>query len=170
MPEAELSIGATDGIVNLACFEVGGHFYALDVSRVREIVRCQPVTPLPKSPALIEGVVDLRGRLVPVLGLGVTLGGTRVDESDPRARIAVVESDELVLGLRVDAAVDVLSVAETALEAAPQLATMAGYQALSAVVRRPDESPVLVLSLEDLVDSVQASGTAATPTAAGAEL
>ena len=57
----------TDGHVDLACFEVDGRTYALDVAQVREIVRCQPVTPLPKAPALIEGVINLRGTIVPVL-------------------------------------------------------------------------------------------------------
>ena len=51
--------------VTLGCFEVSGRTYAVDVTYVREVVRWQPVTPLPKAPALIEGVIDLRGAVVP---------------------------------------------------------------------------------------------------------
>ena len=65
--------------VRLACFEAGGQSYALDVALVREIVRSQPVTPLPNAPALIEGVAELRGGLVPVLDLSRVLGGEPVE-------------------------------------------------------------------------------------------
>ncbi len=59
--------------VTLGCFEVGGRVYALDVTYIREVVRWQRVTPLPKAPVLIEGVIDLRGAVVPVVDLGRAL-------------------------------------------------------------------------------------------------
>lgn len=142
--------------VDLACFEVHRNVYAIDVLQVREIVRWQEVTALPKAPGLIRGVIDLRGAVVPVVDLGSALGGSELVAS-PRARIVVLEVDGLVLGLRVDAAVDVLSVGGSALEAPPALATQAGYDAVRAVVRRADGPPVLVLSLEHLLESVYRS-------------
>ncbi len=142
--------------VDLACFEVHGNVYAIDVLQVREIVRWQEVTPLPKAPGLIRGVIDLRGSVVPVVDLGSALGASEIVAS-PRARIVILEVDGLVLGLRVDAAVDVLSVEGGALEAPPALATHAGYDAVRAVVRRAEGPPVLVLSLEHLLESVYRS-------------
>ncbi|MCH7599402.1 MAG: chemotaxis protein CheW, partial [Myxococcales bacterium] len=53
--------------ISLACFEARGQCYAFDVGLVREIVRPQEVTPLPNAPELIDGVVELRGGLVPLL-------------------------------------------------------------------------------------------------------
>jgi purine-binding chemotaxis protein CheW len=142
--------------VTLGCFEVDGRLYAIDIAQVREVIRWQPVTPLPKAPALIEGVIDLRGAMVPVVDLGRSLGGERV-EIGPRARIAVTEVDGLVVGLIVHAAVEVLAVEASALEDPPLLATQAGYDAARAVVRRPDAEPILVLSLEHLIESVYRS-------------
>ena len=72
MPDA-ISITSADSDVTLGCFEVGGRLIAIDVANVREVVRWQPVTPLPKSPTLIDGVVDLRDTLVPVVDLGQAL-------------------------------------------------------------------------------------------------
>jgi purine-binding chemotaxis protein CheW len=149
-----------DNRVTLGCFEVGGHTYALDVSQVREIVRWQPVTPLPNAPALIEGVVDLRGAVVPVVDLGRALGGAPV-ASGPRARIAVTEVDGLVMGLAVDAAVEVVSVDVAQLDDPPALATNTGYDMTRAVVRRPGEGPILVLSLEHVLEGVYRSALAA---------
>jgi purine-binding chemotaxis protein CheW len=141
---------------DLACFEVGGHVFALDVHQIREITRWHDVTPLPKAPRLIEGVIDLRARVIPIVDLGRALGGAPV-EPGPRARILVLEVDGLALGLRVDAAVDVLSLDGLAVEPPPSLAMQAGYEAVRAVVRRPGAAPVLVLSLEHLLESIYRS-------------
>ena len=142
--------------VTLGCFEVGGRVYALDVSQVREVVRWQPVTPLPNAPALIEGVVDLRGAVIPVVDMGRALGLEAV-KPGMRARIAVTESDGLVMGLAVDAALEVLPMDVTRMEDPPALATQTGYDATRAVVRRPNRDPILVLSLEHLLETVYRS-------------
>ena len=156
MAPADAAPQTGESQVDLACFEVHGNVYAVDVLQVREIVRWQDVTPLPKAPELIRGVIDLRGAVVPVVDLGLALGGEEVKVS-ARARIVVLEIDGLAMGLRVDAATDVLSVPSGSLESPPSLATHAGYEAVRAVVRRPGANPVLVLSLEDLLESVYRS-------------
>ena len=142
--------------VTLGCFEVGGRVYALDVTCLREVVRWQPVTPLPKAPSLIEGVIDLRGAVVPVVDLGRALGGDPV-KTGRRSRIAIAEVEGLVLGLAVDAAIEVLPVNVAAMEDPPGLATQAGYDTTRAVVRRADSDPILVLSLEHLLESIYRS-------------
>ena len=142
--------------VTLGCFEVGGRVYALDVTYIREVVRSQPVTPLPKAPTLIEGVIDLRGAVVPVVDLGRALGGEPA-KAGSRSRIAIAEIEGLVLGLAVDAAIEVLPVNATAMEDPPGLATQAGYDTTRAVVRRADAEPILVLSPEHLLESIYRS-------------
>lgn len=145
--------------VNLACFETEGRLYALDVSQVREIVRSQEVTPLPMAPKLIEGVIDLRGAVIPVIDLSRVLGGSRAEETT-QSRIVVLDCDGLVVGLFVAAATDVLSVDATRLEDVPELASQAGYDAVRHVVRRPDATPVMVLSLEHILENVYKSAIA----------
>jgi purine-binding chemotaxis protein CheW len=142
--------------VDLACFEAHGRVYGIDVLQIREIVRSQEVTPLPKAPDLIDGVIDLRGVVIPVIDLGYALCRERASESG-QSRIAILEVDGMVFGLRVDAAVDVISVEATDVEEPPALATHAGYETVRAVVRRAGAAPVLVLSLEHLLESVYRS-------------
>lgn len=146
----------TQNQVTLGCFEVAGRVVAIEVSHVREVVRWQPITPLPKAPSLIEGVIDLRGAVVPVVDLARALAGSNV-EVTKNARIAVTEIDGLVVGLGVDAAIEVLQVEVGAMEDPPPLATHAGYDAARAVVRRPDSEPIVVISLEHLLESVYRS-------------
>lgn len=146
----------TENRVTLGCFEVGGRVIALDVAHLREVVRWQPVTPLPNSPSLIEGVIDLRGAIVPVVDLGRALGGAGVTVSQ-QARIAVTVIDSLVVGFSVDAAVEVLQVDVDSMEDPPSLATHAGYDAARAVVRRADAEPIVVLSVEHLLECIYRS-------------
>ena len=142
--------------INLACFEVAGRHYALDVALVREIVRSQAITPLPDAPELIEGVVELRGGVVPVLDLGCALGGEHTEQSSS-SRLVVLEYDGIMIGLGVEAATDVLSLEAGFLEDLPELATQAGYDVVRAVVRRPDSPPVMVLSIESILEKVYRS-------------
>ena len=142
--------------VNLACFEVDGRVYALDVSQVREIVRYQEATPLPMAPSLIEGVIDLRGAVIPVIDLGRLLGGKPTEVTN-QARTVILDFDGLVVGLFVGAATDVLSLDVADLEDVPDLAAHTGYEAVRYVIRRSGEAPVMMLSLEHIVESVYRS-------------
>jgi purine-binding chemotaxis protein CheW len=157
--EAFHEVGHADNSIDLACVEVRGRLYGLEVAHIREIVRSQEVTPLPKAPVLIEGVIDLRGAVIPVIDLCRALHGTVASEG-PTTRVVVLEVDGMAIGLRVEAAVDVLSVDAGSVEAPPALATQAGYDAVRAVIRRPEGSPVLVLSLEHLLEGVYRSARA----------
>jgi purine-binding chemotaxis protein CheW len=150
----ERSVG--EGRVALACVELAGRRFAIDVRELREIVRAPDLTPLPGAPALIEGVVDLRGALLPVVDLGRALGLEPAGMGG--ARLAVVEVEGLRFALRVDAALDVLSLGAEALEAPPELARLAGCEGVRALARREGAPPLPVLRLERLLESVRRSG------------
>lgn len=142
--------------MELGVFEVGGQLLGIDVRQIREVVRPLPLTPLPGAPDPFEGLMDLRGAVFPVLDLGRALGLGPI-RPEARSRIAVVEADGLVLGLRVAAALDVLAVeAEEAADGDAALPLDASI--LTAVVRRPSGAPVLVLSLPHVVQNLPGAG------------
>ena len=152
MPEAALAMNEPS-TVNLTCFEVKEQLYAIEVEYVREIVRILEITPLPNAPSLIEGVIDLRGTVIPVMDLARVLNrGT--GSTGAHARIIVLEVDGLALGVWVDAATDVMTLDANRLEELPDLATRAGYDAVRHVVRRPNEAPIMILSVDRLVECV----------------
>jgi len=91
--------------------------------------------------------------------LGRTLTGTPCRQAGD-SRVAILDVDGLRLGVRVDAAVDVISVLGERLEPPPALATQAGYDAVKAVVRREGQAPVLVLSTDHLLECVYRSALA----------
>ena len=157
--QSSRSVAFGENHVTLGCFTVGGRTFAMDVGQLREVIRWQPVTPLPNAPRLIEGVIDLRGAVVPVVDLGRALGGDPV-EGDAGARIAITEVEGLVMGIVVEAAIEVRPVEVSALDDLPALATQTGYDLTRAIVRRSGAEPILVLSLEHLLESVYRSALA----------
>jgi purine-binding chemotaxis protein CheW len=152
--------------VNLACFEIATQLYAIEVEYIREIVRMMEITPLPKAPTLIEGVIDLRGAVIPVIDLVRALNKGRAAK-DMQARILVAEVDQLALGLWVDSATDVLTLDTRQMEDVPDLATQAGYDIVRQIVRRADGPPVMVLAVDRLVENIFRSALPAVDAAGG---
>jgi len=105
-------------LLQLLTFEVGGTPYALPVECVREIVRMRPITPVPRVPEDVRGVISLRGEIVQVVDLRCRLGLERVDPGRRSRVIVVHEGDGQVAGLLVDAVTEVLSVTDAALRPA----------------------------------------------------
>lgn len=108
-----------DLLRELLAFEVGDTCYAVSIERVREILRMRPITPVPRVPEVVRGVVSIRGEVVEVLDLRRRLGLPPL-ETDRRTRIVVVHGqDGRVTGLIVDRVREVLRVVEEAVLPAP---------------------------------------------------
>lgn len=146
--------------VDLACFEIAGQTYAVEIERVREILATPVVTRLPDAPAAIEGVIDLRGALIPVLDLAAFLAPASAPRTSGTRMFVVVVRDGLV-GFRVERATHVVRVARESLEAVPGLLREAGCDAVAAAVRRDQRPPIFLLDLGVLVERVVRAPAAA---------
>ncbi len=101
-------------------FRVGQRTFALPITVVQEIVRPPEITAVPQSDEHVEGVINLRGRIVPVIDLRRRFG-ERVGEKSRKNRILVVGVGGRLLGLLADAASEVLKIAESDIEPSPKL-------------------------------------------------
>ena len=97
-------------------FRIGNETYGVRIGAVREIVRVPEITAVPSAPDLIEGVINLRGKIIPVMDLRKRFGQTEVSH-DKKNRILVVELDNKLLGLIVNAASEVLKIPPSEIEA-----------------------------------------------------
>ncbi len=112
-------------IRRLLSFELAGASYAVPVERVREIVRMGPVTPIPRTPEDVRGVISLRGEMIELIDLGRRLGLGSIEPSR-RARIIVIKTgDGEVVGLLVDTVRAVLRVSAEEIQPATGSATRA---------------------------------------------
>jgi len=90
-------------------FRIGNETYGVRIAAVREIVRVPEITSVPSAPDLIEGVINLRGKIIPVMDLRKRFGQTEI-QNDKRNRILVVELNNKLVGLIVNAASEVLKI------------------------------------------------------------
>jgi purine-binding chemotaxis protein CheW len=106
-------------LVQLAAFCVGEETYAVDIMRVREVMRAVALTPVRQGPAAISGLLNLRGVLMPVMDLRQRFGLPPANNA--RRRIVVVIVAGRHVGLLVDGAIDVLRVQRKDLRPAPPM-------------------------------------------------
>ena len=106
--------------LQLVSFRLGGEEFGLDILRVQEIIRVRPLTRVPNSPDFIAGVMNLRGKIIPVVALRRRFGLEQVP-ADRQTRIVVVEVKGAVLGFIVDAVSEVLRIPPATIEPPPRL-------------------------------------------------
>lgn len=144
---------AVEAAEHLATFFLAKEEYGVDVRLVQEIIRVSEITQVPRAPEFIKGVINLRGRIIPVIDLKRKLGVGEVDVSARPARIVVVKLKDRQVGLLVDGASQVLRVPLTSIEAAPDEVSEIDSHAIRGVAKLTDRLIILmdlekVLSLE----------------------
>ncbi len=140
--------------VQLVVFGLGREEFAVEVTQVREIMRMEEITRMPKSPPFVEGIINLRGQIIAVVDLAKRLrleAGHRGDD----ARIIVVEAEEIKVGMIVDSVSEVLRIGAGAVEPSPALAADASAAYLQGVVKKENRLIILldltrVLSLQEM--------------------
>jgi purine-binding chemotaxis protein CheW len=96
--------------------------YAIAIHNIQEIVRIQIITRVPNTPKHVDGVINLRGTVVPVLNLHQLFGMAKQEETED-SRIAVIKVDNVLYGIIVDQASEVLHLSSGTIEAAPEVNT-----------------------------------------------
>lgn len=108
-----------DDLLQIVSFRVGSEEFGLDILRVQEIIRHQHLTRVPNSPDFVDGVINLRGQVIPVIALRKRFG-VELSPQDNQARIVVLEVQGMVLGFIVDSVPEVLRIPASAMVAPPR--------------------------------------------------
>jgi purine-binding chemotaxis protein CheW len=150
---------ATASEIQLVVFELGDERYGLDIATVYEIIRHQPITAVPQAPAFVEGVINLRGRIIPVVDLRDRFGMAAGDLTKA-TRIVVCEAAGTRVGLVVDGVSEVLMVSGDAIEATPDVAAGADAAYLRGIAKL-GERLIILLDLDGLFGDGAAAAIAA---------
>jgi len=97
-------------------FRIGNETFGVRIGSVREIVRVPEITAVPSAPETVEGVINLRGKIIPVMDLRKRFGQSDI-QPNKKNRILVVELENKLVGLIVNAASEVLKIAPSEIEA-----------------------------------------------------
>ncbi|MDO9557287.1 MAG: chemotaxis protein CheW [Coriobacteriia bacterium] len=146
-------------------FHLGTEEYGLPIERVQSIICYEQPTPVPHAPSGVEGVINLRGKVIPVIDLSMRLLGVPFTGAST-SRIVVAEGDSGLVGLAVDSASEVVSISMSEIRPAPEAALSADTaEAFEGVANYGDRLIILlqadkVLPRQEFVASTVQEGEA----------
>lgn len=138
-------------LLQLVSFILGQEEFGVDILRVHEINKMVKITHIPNSPSCVMGIINLRGKVIPIVDLRKRFGFPSVTY-DKNTRIIVVEISEMVIGFIVDAVKEVLRVHKDITEAPPSLVSGVDKQYILGIGKLKDRLLIL-LDLEKIFSS-----------------
>jgi purine-binding chemotaxis protein CheW len=127
------------------CFMLSGGEYGVDISLVGEIqTTTMEPTPVPQSPFFVEGVIDLRGDIIPIIDLKKRFNLKPLDDKPP-TRILVIKMTDVIVGFLVDSVTEVIRVNKTAIQDAPGKIVGIDKEYIWGVTKRSPESHLIML-------------------------
>jgi len=139
----------TDEVVQLVSFNIGDEEFGVDILKVQEINRMVEITRVPNSPDYVEGVINLRGKVIPIIYMRKRLG-MPAKPLDKDTRIIVVEIDKKVIGFIVDSVNEVLRINKSITEPPPSMVAGIDSDFITAIAKLEDRLLIL-LDLEKIL-------------------
>jgi purine-binding chemotaxis protein CheW len=132
-------------------FTLAHEEYGIEVDKVRTIERLMPITRVPKTPAFVKGVINLRGVVIPVIDLR---GRFSLPESElgDNSRIIIVAANDLEVGFIVDSANDVIDLMSDAIENPPEVVGGIKAKYLSGVAKIAENRLLILLNLSEVLN------------------
>lgn len=144
------SIGSQEG--KFLTFSLGGEEYGIEIKYVTEIIGIQTITELPDTPDYVKGVINLRGKVVPVIDVRLRFNIEALDYHD-RTCIIVVDMNRMVVGLIVDAVSEVIDIPSPQIEAPPKVTNRPANAYIKGFGKVGGEVKILLDSTKLLFDS-----------------
>jgi purine-binding chemotaxis protein CheW len=134
--------------IQLACFKLAAEMYAVDIMRIKEIIRPQKLTTVPHAAAFVDGMINLRGTVIPVVDLRKRFGLPRAD-GDRRTRVIICAVTGKFVGLLVDEVTEVRQYLRREVRPTPEFVKGKGVDLFMAVCQRENDL-VMLIDLEKL--------------------
>lgn len=132
-------------------FALAHEEYGVEVDKVRTIERLVPLTRVPKTPAFVKGVMNLRGVVIPVIDLRTRFGLLASEETDS-SRIIIVAVNEMEVGLIVDSANDVLDINTDEVETPPEVVGGIKAKYLDGIAKIGEDRLLVLMNLEQVLN------------------
>ena len=134
--------------IQLLLFQIGKENYAIHIEKTQEIIRMQEITPLPKTPKFIKGVINLRGHIIPVVDMHERLGITGQDYKN--ARIIIVKIQGKLVGMVVSSVSEVVNLSVEDLEEPPELIAGLSREYIEAIGKM-GELMIVIVKIDKLL-------------------
>ena len=136
-------------LLQLVTFSIGEEEFGVDILSVQEIIRMMDITKVPRAPDFVEGVINLRGKVIPIIDLRRRFG-LASKEHDKHTRIIVIEINNMIVGFVVDSVSEVLRIPASTVEPPPPVVAGLESEYISGVGKLHDRLLIL-LDLDKLL-------------------
>jgi purine-binding chemotaxis protein CheW len=139
--------------IQVVSFKLGSEEYGVDIAQVQEINRMVSITHVPRAPQFMEGVINLRGQLIPIIDLRARFGMPRTEHTK-NTRIVVTEIGAKRVGMVVDSVSEVLRLATEHIEEAPEMITGVDTEYIRGVGKIEDRL-IILLDLARIISGAE---------------
>ncbi len=146
------SVGNGDEL-QLVSFNIGSEEFGVEILKVQEINRMVEITRVPQAPHYVEGVINLRGKVIPIIDLRKRFS-LDVKEYDKNTRIVVVDINGNIMGMIVDAVSEVLRLSSSTIEPPPEIVTGVNAEYIKGVAKLEDRL-LIFLDLSKVVNAAE---------------
>lgn len=143
----------SEELLQLVSFNIDNEEFGIDILKVEEIIRIISITKIPNAPDFVEGVINLRGRVIPVIDLRTRLKREKKPH-DNNTRVIVVEVNGITVGFIVDSVKEVLRIPKNITEPPPSIVAGVDSEYITAIGKLEDRLLIL-LDLEKVLDFKQ---------------
>ncbi len=130
-------------LLQLVTFSIGEEEFGVDILSVQEIIRMMDITKVPRAPEFVEGVINLRGKVIPIIDLRRRFGLSTRDH-DKHTRIIVIEINNMIVGFVVDSVSEVLRIPASTVEPPPPVVSGLESEYISGVGKLEDRLLILL--------------------------
>lgn len=130
-------------LLQLVTFSIGEEEFGVDILSVQEIIRMMDITKVPRAPDFVEGVINLRGKVIPIIDLRKRFGLSTRDH-DKHTRIIVIEINNMIVGFVVDSVSEVLRIPASTVEPPPPVVSGLESEYISGVGKLEDRLLILL--------------------------
>lgn len=143
-------------ILQLVTFTLGGEEYAVDILKVQEINRMKEITRVPNAPYYVEGVINLRGKVIPVVSLR-KMFGLPEEENRMNQKIMIMDIQGTTIGLIVDTVSEVLRISANIVEPPPAMTYNVSTEFISGIAKLEDRL-IILLDMDRLIGKEESAG------------
>ncbi|TXJ46815.1 chemotaxis protein CheW [Brachyspira pilosicoli] len=135
--------------INLVTFKLGNNEYAIDIMQAKEIIKMEKITLIPNAPDYVEGVINLRGNIIPIVDLKKRFN-LEENDGEKNTGIIIVKIDDVDMGIIIDAISKVVSIVTSNIQPPPPMLSGIGQKYIKGVAKLEDKL-LVVLDLEKLI-------------------
>jgi len=141
-------------MLQLVSFTVGEEVFAAPIMKIQEIIKVTEITKIPRSPGFVRGVINLRGRIIPVIDLRERFGLPVIETVSANRRIVVAEIGDIVAGLEVDSVAEVIRAEASEMERTPAAVTSVSQKFIQGILKQSGRM-LIVLDVDNILDTAE---------------